>query len=279
MADASRPSNPPGWSDVFAALPLEAPPISRWPELAAHLDNQRNTAAPPGRRRNWLALAASLFALAALPAAWMLRDAPADASRAQPSITASTVPTTPVSTASVSTAASSGDAAPRDDVMPGIDPGSSAVATIHNLAAAPRIAVATHATSPLPAVNTRRKPARERLLATRTANTASNRADDTASLESLEALYAASAQLETLLTFARDTRVESAPAAALAGTFDAELATIDAQLAQPGLGTSQQLMLWQARVETLQRSAGFESHLRLLAANGERLDGALVSID
>ena len=34
MADASRDPTPSGWSDAFAALPLESPPASRWPQIA-----------------------------------------------------------------------------------------------------------------------------------------------------------------------------------------------------------------------------------------------------
>ena len=81
------------------------------------------------------------------------------------------------------------------------------------------------------------------------------------------------------MSFARDTRAESGPAAALASAFDAELATIDAQLAQPGLAAQQQQALWQARVDTLQQATGFEANQRLLSAEGRRYDGALVSVD
>ncbi len=270
MADASRFSNPHSWGAAFAALPLEAPPMSRWADVAAQLNAQHNTGMP--RRRTWLALAASLFALAALPAAWMLRDAPADALRAQPPIAAPVIAKT-----SAATAPSFENTAPRENVMPDIKPTAGAVATADHRIAAARIGPTAHAKSPPRAVNARRHSARERRLpTTQTANIASHLASSAASLESL---YAASAQLETLLGFARDIRVESAPAAALAGAFDADLATIDAQLAQPGLPAGEQLALWQARVETLQQSAGFESHLRLLAADGKRLDGALVSVD
>ena len=71
MADASRDPTPSGWSDAFAVLPLESPPASRWPQIAARLD------APHRERkhRHWLALAAGLCALATLPLAWTLRDA------------------------------------------------------------------------------------------------------------------------------------------------------------------------------------------------------------
>ncbi len=97
--------------------------------------------------------------------------------------------------------------------------------------------------------------------------------------ESLETLYAASAKLENLLALTRDPRVESGPAAAIAADYEAALAEIDARLAQPGLSIDAQRTLWQARVGTLESVAGFESQFRLLAADGDRFDGALVSID
>lgn len=273
MADASRfthPSdaNPPGWGDVFAALPLQAPPASRWPGLAAHIDMQRGIRTHRARKLVRLALAAALFAMAALPAAWMLRHAPVGTAHAPPSAAA-----TRLSPTALPIALPTKDAATRDAIAPQTDRASQAVGKIDsrltgNSPSITRAASGTH---------TPRHPPRERrILAAQSASAATNSND---SAQSLESLYVASAQLESLLAVARDVRVESAPAASLAGAFDAELATIDAQLAQPGLSNSEQRMLWQARVETLQRSAGFESHLRLLAAEGERLDGALVSID
>ncbi|MGN6153651.1 MAG: hypothetical protein ACTHOH_16845 [Lysobacteraceae bacterium] len=97
--------------------------------------------------------------------------------------------------------------------------------------------------------------------------------------DTLDTLYATSAQLESLLALARDTRVDSGPAAALAGGYDADLAAIDAHLAQPALPASEQLRLWRARVDTLERAVGLESQLRALAASGSAFDGQLVSVD
>jgi hypothetical protein len=272
MADASYSSNPHGWGEAFAALPLDAPSTSRWPGVAAQLVAQRDAGTRRARKHVRLALAASLFALAALPAVRMLRDDPVDIGRTRPS-TASTS----ASTSASPTTLPVDDAATRDPIRPDIDRISHAVGTTDHRSTATRIATAMPATRPRAAVDPRRHQARERrIAAAQPTDVASNLTNNVASLESL---YTASAQLENLLAFARDTRVESAPAASLAGAFDAELATIDARLAQPGLGATEQRMLWQARVETLQRSAGFESHLRLLAADGERLDGALVSVD
>ena len=98
-------------------------------------------------------------------------------------------------------------------------------------------------------------------------------------IDPLEQLYAESAQLEALLTIARDDRVASGAAAEVAADLDTELARIDAQLRQPGLARGRQLALWRARVDTLRSTVGFETTRRWLAANGERYDGALVRVD
>lgn len=270
MADASRSpdstgSKPPDWSEVFAALPLEAPPASAWPAVAAQLDHKKTQA----RNRAWMALAASLFALTLLPAVWMLRDAAHDAAVVATSPdTIARTPTTAVPSTSIGV----------DD--PGVDPSSIASPDSRSVdRSAQTLSIAASTARPAHAHSARRSATRVRPRTMPAPPTASvTQAQDDADT-TLDTLYTASAQLETLLSFARDTRVESGPAAALASAFDAELATIDAQLAQPGLAAGEQHALWQARVDTLQRSAGFESNLRLLAADGGRLDGALVSID
>lgn len=275
MADASRSPHqtgphPPDWGDTFAALPLEAPPASAWPAIAARLDQKKAR----GRNRTWLALAASLFALTALPAAWMLRDA----GRSAGPMTASSTTASPMAASPAATSTDANAPTPTTIVPPtAIDP---VITATGDGRATRTLSIAASTKRPAQMRRSAERPHRRIGKALSTANIAQSITPppddaDTA----LETLYTASAQLETLLTYARDTRVESGPAAALAGAFDAELATIDAQLAQPGLATAEQRALWQARVDTLQRSAGFESTLRLLAADGGRLDGALVSID
>ena len=97
--------------------------------------------------------------------------------------------------------------------------------------------------------------------------------------DSLETLYAQSAQLEGLLTLARDENVATGAAIEVGVDLDLELARIDAQLRQPGLDATRQLALWQARVDTLRSAVSFESTRRWLAANGERYDGSLVQVD
>lgn len=98
-------------------------------------------------------------------------------------------------------------------------------------------------------------------------------------MDRLPALQAESARLEALLQMARDERVSSATAAALAGELDARIAGIDAALMQPSLPVDRQLALWQDRVIALRSAAGFEGTRRWLVANGSRYDGALVRVD
>ncbi len=264
MADASRDPTPSGWGDAFAALPLESPPASRWPQVAARLDAPARPARKPP---HWLALAAGLCALAALPLAWTLRDARNDDDARDEAAT----------TAIVAPPSSDPPNAARVDPV--------AETAVDRSAASTTVAVAPTPSTTDTARAVQRSERRDRRLAATQAATATTHpesaavAADGAPERALESLYAASTQLETLLALARDTRVESGPAAALAGALDADLATIDAQLAQPDLSNAERLSLWQARVETLQASAGFESQLRLIAAHGGQLDGALVSID
>lgn len=266
MADASRNPTPSDWSDAFAALPLESPPASRWPQVAARLDAAGH---PERKHRHWLALAAGLCALAALPLAWTLRDADSD------------------------------NATTMAAVAPRMDPSNAAhVRSVVETPAATPVALSppTSAQSPRSSAaettrSGRRDARRERRLATTTTTTGAETASATSPAESaaiapedasgptLESLYAASTQLEALLALTRDTRVESGPAAALAGALDAELATIDAQLAQPGLEAPQQQALWQARVDTLRHATDFETQQRVLSAQGRSYEGALVRVD
>ena len=95
----------------------------------------------------------------------------------------------------------------------------------------------------------------------------------------LERLYAESAQLESLLALARDDSVSTGTADTLASHYDAQVASIDAALIQPGIDDNARTRLWQERVDVLQQAATFESTRRMLAAQGERYDAMLVSID
>jgi hypothetical protein len=270
MADASRPppSYPSDWGTAFAALPQEAPPASRWPQIAARLDARARSR----RRRLILGLAAGLCALAALPLAWRPREA------APPVAVAGTATAVPATTAPQAPATPSTTTAPQLTTKP--------VARIHDTSPA-------DLPTDLPSVPTSatgerspRASAAPRTIAARTTSSAPadrivTRPWPKAALadDSLESLYATSAQLESLLAVARDPRVESGPAAALGSALDAELATIDAQLSQPGLDAESQRRLWQARVDRLQVAAGFATDQRWLAAHGQVYEGTLVDID
>jgi hypothetical protein len=266
MADASRPppsSTPPAWGDLFAALPLEAPPASRWPQIEAQLDAHADARATARRRadgrdtrrrrstRILLASAAGLCALAVLPFVWRMTDRTGDV--AAP---------VAVATSAKSSIPDTADGLPQTSVD--ITPPS---------AFAARVATAATVAAPHPTRSVR--PRAKKIGADAIPVSARAPADE----DTLESLYAASAQLETLLTLTRDTRVESGPAAALAGGFDAELALIDARLAEPGLDPVEQRTLWRARVDTLQDASSFEAHQRLLSSEGRRYEGALVSVD
>ena len=108
---------------------------------------------------------------------------------------------------------------------------------------------------------------------------ASEREDDASLQAAFEPYYMESARLERVIAATRDPRVGSGPAASLAGALDAELAALDARLAQPGLDADRRLALWRERVDVLRASAELESQLRLLAADGDALEGALVRVD
>lgn len=272
MADASRtpfsglPAAPQTWGEAFAALPSDTPDASRWPVLAQAAARR---AARTRRRRIGLALAAGLCALALLPFALRRSEDRAIA----------TTPAPAVATAARAPAATP-DAV--KTTLPAVAPSTDATHALMptHASTTPRIA---RAAQPTPRHATRRaRPASHALRETApvVADAAAHPATpQSGQRETLDALYAASAQLESLLALARDTRVDSGPAAALAGGYDAYLAAIDARLAQPDLPADQQVQLWQARVDTLEQAAGLESQLRALAASGGRLDGALVTID
>lgn len=104
-------------------------------------------------------------------------------------------------------------------------------------------------------------------------------AQDTTGTPTLAELQAESAWLETLLAHARDGRVATGSAAAMAAELEARLAAIDDALADPTLDPALAHALWAERVEALQVLASFEGTRRWLAANGEQYDGVLVQVN
>ena len=132
----------------------------------------------------------------------------------------------------------------------------------------------------------RSKPAGEDAASTQVASASASSSSSAPSTQaptpagdSLETLYAQSAQLEGLLALARDENVATGAAIEVGADLDNELARIDAQLRQPGLDSDRQLALWRARVDTLRSAVSFESTRRWLVAQGERYDGSLVQVD
>lgn len=277
-ADDPRGGGPAAWRDAFAALPQETPPADAWRRVAAQLDARAAaesaprampsagpTALPPapagagarrhhGRRRalragGWLGAAA--VAAFALVVAWPRHDiAPATGHAVAPPRMASVAP-------------GETSASPPPAETPAPKP---------VLVASGRKAGSDAGAIALPkAVEAARKPR----YATRRAPV---RAATPGAAQPLDALYAESARLEALLALARDDRVASAGAALLSAELDAQVASIDMRLAQPGLDDAQRTALWQARVDALRQAAGFESTQRVLASQGD--GGALlVSVD
>lgn len=318
MPDASRAPHTPGWSEVFRALPLEAPDASSWPTLAAGTDfmpaaersSARVIAAGDDHYRTprtpWV-LAATLAAIAILSTFWLLHDR---TGRHEGAEQLARQPTTarplPISESRIDSTHPGSEPGPRmtaapdlrasarlidhaaDSAIPHAIPatvtGTTARDSIDRVRPSPRLE-ATNQVSAIALDPPDTDLAAAHLIRAdetggdmRGASQADER-DSAPASSDLERLYDLSAQLETLLALARDPRVESGPAAALSSELDAALVAIDARLSLPDLPAEDRVSLWQARVDTLQQAASFEGHQRLLAAQGQRLDGMLVDID
>ncbi|MBP3983091.1 hypothetical protein J5837_01535 [Pseudoxanthomonas helianthi] len=241
---------PHGWSDVFAAMPLETPQGDAWAKIAAEI-RAVETARPTRRYRRplWLAVAAAAVLAISLPLFW--RPAP--------------------DTVAPAVVASNPDPAPRNAAAsPPVVPSESS----------PRIASpgepkAANAKAAPPDTRVAQRPAKRSGNKAARPAASTNLPDET----SLAALYAQSAQLESLLAMARDERVASGTSAALSDELDAKVAGIDAALIQPGLDAQRRAELWNLRVDTLQQLVGIETTQRLYAARGQSYDVALASID
>ena len=272
MADATHDTNrspaPSHWRDAFAALPLEAPTTSRWAAIDAALDGtpddgnaHTRTASAWPRRFAWAAALAAI----ALPAMLWLRPATDSAPSRTPFATAP-APAAPTSVVAVAPAAEASAAAPA----------STAVSTP---APQPSIRPNTTRIARTPDAGTRQRAPAAQAKPWPRARIAAGHGDSAPLQAAFEPYYAEAARLEGVIAATRDPRVGSGPGASLAGALDAELAGIDARLAGPGLDAGQRLALWRERVDLLRASAEFESQLRLLAVEGDALDGALVRID
>ena len=281
MHNPPQPGNAPGWTDAFAALPLETPDGGAWQRLQrARVPRARR----PTRWPAWMAAAAVLALAAVLP--WQLM-------RTDNATTPEAVAATP---APANRAATQQLAAAASVQQPIVDRQSPATsnnpASAETASATPApILIASNVREPRTA-STRSSSARvqpaetslQRDIASTNAPTESvaeapARPWPKPAVPELERLYAESAQLEALVALARDDRVATGAAATLTSAYDAQVASIDASLREPGVDPGQREALWQQRVDALRQLAGFESTQRALAAQGERYDAALVSID
>ena len=233
-----------GWGDAFAALPQEAPDAGGWRRIEARLPAATRSAV---RWPLWLAIAASLVLAVAMPLRLLPQaEPPAAVPIAQvtaPPAATQTVapPSIAIEAPPVSIPAARRDAPQRDArVAPSRRP----IRTIAPPPGASRVASAG--------------------------------VPDTVDLEPL---YARSAQLESLLAMARDERIANGTSAALTEGLDARLASIDAELVEPGLNEQQRAELWSKRLDALQQLVGIETTQRLYAARGQSYHAALVSID
>ena len=261
------------WSGAFAAMPQETPAADGWLRLQARLPA---APAPTRERRRWpvwLASVASLALVIVVPL--RMQSTPSTTITGPLAKTPSSDPVTP---------------------QPVIDAG----VEIASVAIVPTTIEDTHTKAstltPSPASTARvRKPRRDRHMdpSQRPIRTAAQPADTTLianaetinapatviNQDSLGSLYAQSAQLEGLLSLARDDRVSTGTAAALTDALSGQIGDIDAALAQPGAGPQERNDLWRIRVDTLRQLVGIETTQRLFAARGQQYEAALVSID
>lgn len=257
-ADAAAPGFA-HWGAALAALPQEAPAPGGWQRVRSRLP------APRARRTRWPAwgaLAASLALAVAIPL--QHRPGPADAVPAAGPVASRTAPAPHVAVVEPDAAAIASPAA--GATRPAAIDGAIASAPIQ--ARAPDTARRTPRSAPVePVIRTLAPAAGTPMLA------------DAGADAELQALQDQSAQLEGLLALARDERVSSGAASALSHELDAQVASIDAALIQPGLDPARRAALWGERVDALQQLAGIETTNRLYAARGQTYDVALIGVD
>lgn len=264
MPDATRArddAHPYGWTEAFAALPVERPPAEAWSRLAAALPDA--TPAPRAARRAGAWSLAAALAIA-VPGAWLAlsawREAPPSvqertlANVAAP-VVERRIPARPsaVTTPMPRTAVIARPETQPPSTTPVSTPRPHAGRTRSALAGVVRAEVAVHATAA--------------------------RAQETTPAAALASLRAESARLESVAALARDERMASAPAMVLAADAEDRIRVIDAALSQGDLDTDAQIELWTRRVATLRELAGLEGTNRWLAANGESFQSAIALVD
>ena len=260
----AAPASPASWGDAFAALPRETPDAGGWQRLQARLP--ATTASAPRVRRRWplwLAAAASLGLIVALP----LRMPP-EAAIDPPAATSAQRTVTPTPMVETGQRVAASQPARREP-----DRGTSATGDGGHAIATAKPGRASASSSP-----PRVAPAQRPIRAVAEPAGATRIAQSDPSTQSIESLYAESAQLEQLLAMVRDERVASGASAALSSDLDERVASIDAALTQPGLDADARDRLWKQRVDAMQQLVGIET-TRALSARGEGFNASLVSID
>jgi hypothetical protein len=276
-------SAPNGWSDAFAALPMETPPADGWVRITRALDAaaSRRGAMQRERRTSWVIGVASAAVLAAVAwsplSLWQQGDAePSRSAVAATEAPGLRGPAAPLRTETPATA-------------PAIEPVAGEIRVASAGASAPAPQRKHH--TPIRSSSSRvaaKQPRIESTPAPVPAASAQTVQTDTAPLtastpagaavDPLQKLKTQSAQLEALVTLARDERVANASSELLSSELDSGIAAVDAALAQPDLADARKQELWQQRVDLLQQLAGVEATSRWLAAQGASNDTTLVSV-
>lgn len=262
---AGSNATPPDWNAAFAALPLENPPNGGWARLSVALPGGRQHS----RARYWIpaAIAASLALVMVWPRDHGERQAPVAVTPARSVIPPVAKDDRPV----IATLKEAGkEAVPSAPATASAQP--SAIVAANEV---PTARAASTTASRRPPIERESTPVPLQLAVL--PDPASAR-DASAGTDTLESLYAESAQLESLLAQISDDRVASGPAMALSAQLHDRVAGIDAALSQPDIAAGARLDLWRERVATLQRLTGVEGTQRWMAANGYRADGEVARI-
>ena len=273
-------SAPNGWSEAFAALPMETPPADGWTRITRALDApaSRRGAMQRERRTSWVIGVASAAVLAAVAWSPLLLWLQGNADISQPAVAATEAPglrgpAAPLRNETISTA-SAVKPATEEIRVSSSEVSTPAPKSKHRKPArTARVAAKpSHVESTLPvsaAISTTVQPDAGPLTASTTTE---------AAVDPLQKLKTQSAQLEALVTLARDERVANASSELLSSELDSGIAAVDAALTQPDLADARKQELWQQRVDLLQQLAGVEATSRWLAAQGAATDTALVSV-
>ena len=267
-----------GWSDAFAALPMETPPADGWTRITRALDGPalRRGAMRREHRMSWvigLASAAGLAFVAWSPLSHWLQH---EAGAVRPTLVATEAPGVRGPAAPLRNEAVATELAIKPDVDKVQVASSDAAAPkpVHRKSARSKRAVARQPRLESAAVSATASVASTTAANLRPSAAAMTRVD----ADPLQKLKTQSAQLEALVALARDERVANASSELLSSELDSGIAAVDAALSQPDIASTRRQELWQQRVDLLQQLAGVEATSRWLAAQGASNDTALVSV-